>query len=578
MRIFLVGNPNVGKSVVFNRLTGLNVVVSNYPGTTIEIVKGKARVGNSAAEVIDLPGTYTVEPTCRAEEVTVQVLAGRQDDDVVINVVDATNLERSLGLTLQLIKRRYPMVIALNLWDEAQHTGVQIDAALLEKILGVPCVPTVALTGQGIKALVERLSRPGVSPYEFEEARRWNEVGRILKEVQVITHRHHTLLERLGDASLRPFTGAVIALLVLGLSFETVRLVGEGLIRFALEPFFEAVWSPLMLRLSSLLGGSGFLHALLIGRLSEGAINYGESFGLLTTGLFVPFGAVLPYVFAFYLVLSVLEDSGYLPRLAVLADRLLHVVGLHGMGVIPMLLGLGCNVPGILSGRIMESKKECFICTTLVAIAVPCMAQTAMIVGLAGRYGATALAVIFGTLFLVWLALGIILRRAMIGESPELILDVPPYRIPYAVGLAKKVWTRLLSFVFEAVPFVFMGVLLVNLLYTLGVMGLIGRIFSPIVTGVFGLPSDAAGALVVGFLRKDVAVGMLAPLHLPFRQTVVACVVLAVYFPCVATFAVMARELGIRGMLKATAIMITTALVSGGLLNLALWALVEQTP
>jgi len=571
-RVLLVGNPNVGKSAVFNRLTGARVIVSNYPGTTVEFTKGKMRVGSEAAEVIDLPGTYSLEPTSKAEEVAFKALDELGEGDVIVNVVDSTNLERSLGLTLQLMKYRKPMVVALNLWDEARHTGVTIDAALLEQTLGVACVPLVALTGEGVKVLVESISRPRVPTFEYEDSTRWDEMARIVGKVQVVAHRHHSLMERLGDVSLKPFTGALIALLVLGASFETIRLIGEGLIGHVFEPFFERVWAPLMLRLSGALGSGGFLHDLLIGKLSNGKIDYGESFGLLTTGLFVPFGAVLPYVFAFYLVLSLLEDSGYLPRLAVLLDRFMHVVGLHGMGIIPMLLGLGCNVPGALAGRIVESERERFICTTLMAIAVPCMAQIAMVVGLAGRHGALALAMIFGTLFLVWLVLGAILNRTLRGESPELVLDVPPYRIPYLRGLLKKVWMRVASFVREAVPFVLAGVFLANLLYVLRIVDLVGQIAAPVIVGVLGLPQEAAGGLVMGFLRKDVAVGMLMPLHLSFRQTVVASVVLAVYFPCVATFAVMLRELGVVRMLKASAIMVATALVTGGLLNLVLWA------
>jgi len=227
-------------------------------------------------------------------------------------------------------------------------------------------------------------------------------------------------------------------------------------------------------------------------------------------------------------------------------------------------------VPGALAARTLESGKERFICITLMAITVPCMAQIAMIVGLAGRCGVGALTAIFGTLFMVWLLLGLLLKRMIRGESPELLQDIPPYRIPYLRGLAKKVWTRLVSFTLEAVPFVFVGVLLVNLLYTVGLVRVIGRVLSPVIVGLLGLPPEAAAALVVGFLRKDVAVGMLAPLHLSPGQTVVACVVLALSFPCVATCAVMIRELGISGTLKAAAIMLTTSMVVGGLLNLTL--------
>lgn len=570
MRVFLVGNPNVGKSVLFRRLTGMYAIASNYSGTTVELATGKVRVGGRVAEVTDLPGTYSLEPGNDAERITAKLLSGLEKDDVIVAVLDSTNLERSLGLTIELANLQRPMVVALNLWDEAAHTGVKIDVALLEEMLGLPCVPLVAVTGEGVKALVDSLPTARAPRRTFDAAWRWDEVGRIVNAVQVVTHRHHTLLERLGDASLKPLAGSIIALVVLGASFETIRLIGEGSIRWILEPLFNGIWSPLMLRVSGWLGGSGFAHSLLIGGLVDGTVDCGQSFGLLTTGLFVPFGAVLPYVFAFYLVLSVLEDCGYLPRLAVIADRFMHTVGLHGMGIVPMLLGFGCNVPGVLAGRIMESKRERFICITLIAIAVPCVAKVAMIVALAAPHGTRALAIIFGTLAALWLVLGLILGRTAKAQRMELFLDVPPYRVPYLQGLVQKVWIRVASFLLEAVPFVLVGVLLVNLLYYFKVVELIGRIASPFIVGFLGLPAAAAMALVVGFLRKDVAVGMLIPLGLSARQTIVASVVLAIYFPCVATFVVILKELGIVGTLKATAIMAASVLAVGGLLNLAL--------
>jgi len=566
----MVGNPNVGKSAIFSRLTGAHVIVSNYPGTTVEVTRGMMRSADQRIEVVDFTGIYSLEPTCKAEEVAATELEKLTLADVILNVVDSTNLERNLGLTLQLIKLRTPMLVALNFWDEAEHTGVKVDAPSLEGRLGVPCVPVVGITGQGTKTLSERIRQAAISPLEFDDRRKWDEVGEILRTVQRLSHRHHTLGERLGDASLKPFSGAVIAISVLALSFAVIRWVGEGLIDCIFEPFFNRVWSPLMLGLSKILGSGGWLHHLLIGTLTDGRIDYGESFGLLTTGLFVPFAAVLPYMFAFYLVLSILEDSGYLPRLAVLADRLMHRVGLHGMGVVPMLLGLGCNVPAALSSRIMESDRERFICITLTTVAVPCMAQIAMIIGLAGQHGPQALAIIFATLFVVWCVIGMLLNRFLKGDSPEILMDVPPYRMPHIRSLAKKVWMRLVWFLREAVPFVLGGVLLANLLYSVGVIDFIGRVAAPVVTGLMGLPQESVGGLIIGFLRKDVAVGMLAPLHLSFRQTIVACVVLAVYFPCVATFTMILRELGLVRLLMVTAIMVATAVVSGGMLNLAL--------
>ncbi|MBA3064893.1 ferrous iron transporter B, partial [bacterium] len=299
-------------------------------------------------------------------------------------------------------------------------------------------------------------------------------------------------------------------------------------------------------------------------------IDFGESFGILTTGLFVPLGAVLPYVFAFYLVFSILEDSGYLPRLAVLMDNIMHKIGLHGYGIIPMFLGIGCNVPGVLSARIMETKRERFLAATIMAIAVPCMAQIAMVAGLLGKEGAKGFFPVFGTLFIVWVILGMFLNKTLKGHAPELFIEIPPYRIPYWGALLKKVWMRILWFIKEAVPWVLFGVFLINILYTLGIIDFIGKIVQPVVSGIFGLPAGAVGALVIGFLRKDIAVGMLVPLHLTLKQLIIASVILTMYFPCAATFAVMVKEFGIKGMLKATLIMICSTLIVGGLLNVIL--------
>lgn len=565
MKILLMGNPNVGKSVFFNRLTGADVIASNYPGTTVEFTKGCMKIEGEKIDVIDVPGTYTLEPTSRAEEIAVKMLG---NGDTVINIVDATNLERSLNLTLQLIRKKIPLVVALNLWDETKHTGISIDVKMLENMLGVPCIPTCAVTGEGIKSLVEKIKDAKVSLLEFKDEERWRKIGKIVENVQRITHRHHTFMEKLGDASVKPLTGIPIAVVIMIFTFEIIRFIGEGLIGYVFEPLFDNLWTPLMIKLSGFMGNQGFLHDLFIGKLIEGEIDYGQSFGLLTTGLFVPFGAVLPYVFAFYVVLSFLEDLGYIPRLAVMVDTLMHKLGLHGLSIIPMLLGLGCNVPGALSTRILETRRERFISATLMAIAVPCAALQAMVIGLVGEHGAKGVVTVFGTLFLVWIVLGIILHRTIKGQSPEIFLEIPPYRIPYLRGLLKKIWIRLKWFVKEAVPFVLLGVFVVNILYTLGIIQFIGRFTAPVITGVLGLPKEAVGALVIGFLRKDVAVGMLAPLGLTLKQLVVASVVLSMYFPCIATFTTLIKELGFIDMLKSAGIMIVSSLLVGGLLNL----------
>ncbi|RLD18825.1 MAG: ferrous iron transporter B [Caldiserica bacterium] len=567
-KILLMGNPNVGKSAIFSRLTGVHVITSNYPGTTIEYTKGYIKLRDEKAEIIDVPGVYSLSALSKAEEIALRMF---EDGDVIINIVDSTNLERNLNLTLQLLKKKKPIVVVLNFWDETKHRGVNIDVKELENFLGVPVVPTCGITGEGIKELVDRLdeAKEGSIFYETDEDR-WSIIGRIVGKVQRLTHRHHTFLDRLGEFSVKPLTGIPISIIVIYLTFKIIRFIGETLIGYIFEPLFDKLWLPVVSKISEILLPYKFLHEILIGTLIDGKIDFGLSFGILTTGLFVPVAMVLPYVFAFYLVLSFLEDSGYLPRLAVLFDRVMHLVGLHGVSIIPMLLGLGCNVPGALATRIMENRRERFISAILLAISVPCMAQIAMIVGLVGRYGSSALFYVFGILFLIWLVLGIILNKILKGEAPEIFVEIPPYRIPYFVSLFKKVWMRVKWFLNEAVPFVLLGVFIINILYTFRIIDFVGKFTEPIVTKLFGLPSEAVSALMIGFLRKDVAVGMLAPLNLNLKQLIIASVILAIYFPCAATFAVLIKELGIKDMLEATFIMIITAFFVGGVLNLLL--------
>jgi len=568
MKILLMGNPNVGKSVIFSRLTGVHVVASNYPGTTVSYTRGFMKLGEETAEVVDVPGTYTLEPTSEAEEVALRMV---DTGDLVINVVDATNLERNLYLTLQLLERGIPVVVALNIWDDTKHRGIHIDLDKLRQFLGVPVIPTVAVTGEGMKELVENIPQ-AISPDTPIRSRdeRWATIGNITDQVQHVAHRHHTWLERLADASVKPLTGGIIALAVLASAFVVIRFIGESLIGYVLDPLFNTLWAPVLLKLSHLMGGTGFVHDIVIGRITGGEVNFVESFGLLSSGLYVPFAMVLPYIISFYLVLGLLEDIGYLPRLAVLIDTIMHRLGLHGYAIIPTLLGLGCNVPAILATRILESKRERFIAATLISIAVPCAALQAMIFGLVGQHGAQYVALVYGTLFIVWVILGIILNRFVKGFSPELLIEIPPYRLPPWRTVLKKLWMRTYGFLVEAVPIILGAVLVINILYILGVFGAIANFTAPVVTGLLGLPKEAVAALVIGFLRKDVALGMLAPLALSANQLVVGSVVLAMFFPCIATFVVFLRELGAVNMLKAAAIMIVSALLVGGILNLIL--------
>jgi len=562
-KILLMGNPNVGKSALFARLTGVRVLSSNYPGTTVEMMAGKIKVGGEFAQIVDVPGTYSLEPGCKAEEVASCLLP---EGDVVINAVDATQLERNLFLTLELLGSGKPVIVALNMADEARHKGIKLDSAKLEKLLGVPVVETCALSGEGIRTLVDRLSEARANGAHHPVAKRWEHIGKIVREVQTLRHHHHTLTEWLSDLTLHPATGFVFALGVVLACFQLVSWVGEGLIALLLNPFFDQAWQPLLMRLSGLLGPDSWLHGLLIGQF-EGKIHYAESMGLLSTGLYAPLAMILPYVFAFYLVLGLLEDTGYLPRLGVLMAAPLHRLGLHGFAVVPLLLGGGCHVGGILATRVLESRAQRLAAALLIAACVPCVAQTAMIYGYLSRFGSGAPFIVFAVLAAAGLGLGLAKKYLGKEEIPEMFVEIPPYRVPDPKMLLWKLGVRTRQFLLEAIPYILLGVLIINLLYALGVAAFLGKLAAPVTSRILGLPEDATASLLLSFLRKDVSVGMLAPLGLNFKQSVIACVVLVMQFPCIATLTVLWREFGGRDTAVILVIMFGLSLLAGGLLN-----------
>lgn len=569
-KVLLVGNPNVGKSALFTRLTGVHAFSSNYPGTTVGFTEGTLRFEETRYRLIDVPGAYTIEPTNEAEEVARRII--EEGADIVVVTLDATALERNLNLALQVLAMGFPSIIALNMVDEARHEGINIDIETLEKELGIPVIGTVAVIGKGIKELISRLqeARPGISVPAEE---RWSRIGDIIRAVQTIEHRHHTIKDRIEDLSVHPGWGALLGVFAVVGSFMAVRFLGEGLIDYALDPIFDRVFMPFFEWLGPMLGGEGsFIFRTLIGTLFDGEIDPELSFGLLTTGLYVPLVMVLPYVAAFYTVLSFLEDVGYLPRFAVLFDAMLHRVGLHGFAIVPNLLGLGCNVPGIMATRILDSPRERFIASTLISVAIPCAGLQAMIIGALGDLGGHYVLAVYGTLLASWVILGRILHKLLPGYSPELIVEIPPYRMPSFRDIFLKLWFRIKGFLIEAIPLVLVGVFVANLLSASAFMGTISNFLSPLFRGLLGLPPETAGPILLGFLRKDIAVGMLLPMGLNPGQMVVAVVTLAMTFPCIATFIVLWRELGLKDMLRSVGIMLLAALTAGGVLN-ALFAL-----
>jgi len=346
------------------------------------------------------------------------------------------------------------------------------------------------------------------------------------------------------------------------LTFFIVRFIGEGLINYLLDPLFNNFYYPAIINLVKNIKPE-FFSKLLIGTTPEVM----ESFGVLTTGIYVPFIIVLPYIFSFYIVLGFLEDFGYLPRLAVLLDNIFHHLGLHGYSAIPIILGLGCKVPAILSTRILESKREKIITTVLILISAPCMPQTAMILSLGIAYGIKVVALIFLIILLIAVITSFMLNKIMKGEAPELFTEIPPYRIPTFSVLSKKLWMRLKDFSKEAAPLIIFGIFLINILDILNITNfLAAKIGKPIVY-FLGLPKEIVSVIILGFLRKDVSIAMLAPFALSAKQFIVASIFMVLYLPCIASFFILIKEMGLKLTLAIVFTIFTIAFFSASFLN-----------
>ena len=564
-KILLVGNPNVGKSTIFTRLTGINVITSNYPGTTVEYTKGYLKIKEEEYEVIDTPGAYALNPITKAEEVAIDIL-NKNKDGIILNILDANNLERHLNLTLQLIKRKFNLIIILNFWDETRHSGVEIDFKKLEKILKVPVIPVCGRTGYGIKDVISNLNNAKISDFIYKnEKDKWQKIGNIIKQVQKLKYKRHTFLDKIEELSIKPNMGLVIALIVLLSTFFIVRFIGENLITF-FDFLFNKYWTPFIEKIVNSFVSKKFIQNLLLGTVPKPM----ESFGILTTGLYIPFVVVFPYIFAFYLLLSILEDIGYMPRLAVLLDRIMHKLGIHGYTAIPIIFGFGCKVPAILSTRILETEREKILTTSLLLLIAPCMPQTAMIISLGTPFGIKYLFLIFIILFLNSLIVNFLLNKILKRETPELFLEIPPYRIPYFKTTLLKLWLRLKNFIYEAIPMIILGIFFVGLLDSLGILTIISNFFEKPITKIMGLPKEIAAVITFGFLRKDVSIALLAPFKLNPKQFVIASIFLTIYLPCLATSFTMIKELKLKNALKVISINLITGMIISFFLNLIL--------
>ena len=559
IKVAIVGNPNVGKSLVFSRITGIGVISSNYPGTTVDIKTGRLVHGGDEFELVDVPGIYSLEALSSADEAAIGIL---DTCDIILNVVDATNLERNLNLTLGLLARAKPMAVCLNLWDDTAHNGISIDLPALEEILGVQVVAASALRGDGISKVVDSLHRARPGHALSDPADTWSRIGAIVGRVQKLSHRHHTPLETLADFTLHPAGGLFFAALVLVAVFAIVRFMGESLASGVCGPLFSRVYNPFVVQLCGHVPIT-FVKELLAGRGADPL----ASFGILTTGVYIATVLVFPYFVSFYLLFGLLEDVGYLPRIAVVLDTFFHRLGLHGYSSIPVMLGLGCKVPAFLATRVLTTKREKILTMSLILMSAPCLPQSAMIVSLGMKYGVGVVCSVFAILFFLAIAMNAALNKATKGETPELFMEIPAYRLPSLRLMARKLWIRVAEYFAEVFPMIAAGVLVINILDSLSVIRLVTNLAGKPLSFLLGLPGDIAPVLVLGFLRKDVSIALLAPFGLSAGQFIVACVFMVLYVPCVASFFTLLKELGPASALKVVGTVFGAAVLVTSLLH-----------
>ena len=631
-QIALIGNPNVGKSVLFHRLTGHYVVVSNYPGTTVELSHGSIKALQDV-QVLDTPGIVSFPPRSDDEAVTAQVLLNEKLD-AVVQVGDAKNIRRTLHLTVQLAEMGIPLVLALNMVDEAHARGLVVDSAALSEILSIPVVNTIATRGQGIPDLHEALKQIPQPTYAIsyppaiesalvnlgnllpecpitrrslgllwlgsdQVSEQWlikhmsiqdleaikmlrtnleTELGQPIEDVihftrekfveqlaektsHAIQNRKTSFAIKLGKLATHPFYGLPILAMVLYAMYWFVGVFGAGtLVGFIEEDLFSGIINPwLTSHVGSLIPWT-FLRELIFGE-----------YGLWTMGMTYALALLFPIVVTFFISFGILEDSGYLPRLSVLTNRIFTTMGLNGQAVLPMILGLGCVTMATMTTRIMTSKRDRILVTFLLALAVPCSAQLGVVMGLLAGISFTGTLIWLSVVLMVMFLVGWISSKLMPGERQPLVVELPPLRMPVLSNVLIKTVARLEWYVKEALPLFIIGTLLLFGLDQLKLLpGMISAL-EPLVVQWLGLPAEAATAFLLGLMRRDFAAtglfvmeshGLLSPI-----QVVVSITTITLFIPCIASMFMMVKE---RGWKQATAMIIFIfpfALLIGGLLQ-----------
>lgn len=568
IKICLVGQPNVGKSVIFGTMTGNYATVSNYPGTTVEVTRGETKIGSSIVEVIDTPGLYSIFPITEEERVTLNIIKD-ESPDLIVQVIDAKNLERMLSLTFQLEITKIPMVLALNMFDEALSNGITIDTALLSSKLNMSVIATVAINKQGIGQLISAIQQLLNTPKEHSSFE-WPKFSEnLLKGWQLQTRKiaNQTIkkrgpkqgLSKLDKLTVSPWSGTIILFLVLYLGlYKFVGSFGAGTVVDFLEGIFEKYLNPWLLKATATIIPWHWLQDLFIGE-----------YGILTLGLRYAVAIILPIVGLFFLVFALIEDSGYLPRLSFLLDRLFKRIGLSGRAVIPMVLGLGCDTMATIVTRTLPTRRERLISTLLLSLCIPCSAQIGVILGLlsGSPYVLISWFLIIVTIFILT---GTLLAKMIPGKAPSFIIEIPPLRLPQLKNVVVKTFARMKWYFLEIVPMFVVASFLIW-------VGQISGIFNYAVNAIsyplamMGLPKASAPAFIFGFFRRDYGAAGLYDLHkaggFTDKQLLVAVVVLTLFLPCITQFLVTIKERGWKTGIGISLFVLTVSFGVGVLLH-----------
>ena len=559
LKVVLVGNPNVGKSVIFGRLTGRYATVSNYPGTTVGLTSGRALVGAEVCDVVDSPGVNALEGVLSEDEHVTRRLLANHEADLVVQVADARNLRRALLLTAQTAAFRLPTVLVLNMVDEARRRGVEVDAGRLSAELGIPVIETVAVEGRGIPELKDalRLAMPVVVPFEAShDAAAWaHEAAERFRRVRPASIGR--VQEFLGRAVREPLTGFPILALVLYAVYLFVGVFGaQTLVGLIEDGLFGGLINPVAVAAFDRFMPIALVRDFFVGE-----------YGLITMGLTYAIAIVLPVVATFFLIFGWLEDSGYIPRLAIFSDRIFRLMGLNGKAVLPMVLGLGCDTMATMTTRILGTPKERLIAVLLLALGIPCSAQLATILGILGSISFAALLTLFTVVVVQMFFVGFLAAKVLPGDRSDFMLELPPLRVPALRNVLTKTGLRIRWYLWEAVPLFLIGTALLFVLDGTGALEVLVRAGRPIVTGLLGLPAETAQVFVMGFLRRDYGAAGLFQLahagHLTGVQAVVALTVMTLFVPCVANFLMIIREQGMKAALAILVFVTTVAIATG---------------